>query len=227
MVRTGPQLGDSNVCDQTSSPVLKSHAWSSPIVRSSPWKNRPRLRSVRTPTKRWPARYVFRAPFHRPAQVVVRGDVQKAGRGVVCGRRPVRAAPVRRTELGRLVDAGFFRGIVLGPAGHRIDAGEDVLVDERPRVDEADGVRLALEKPQVPVPARMHEARDRTTVAVDVDQQGEPPPRPNPTSRSGGIGGEHVARRCRRRSRQRSSSTSCRPAARRPSTARRCRCPST
>src|SRR3989449_10320208 len=55
--------------------------------------------------------------------------------------------------------------------GDRIDAREDLLDDERPRVDELDAVREALEPPEVAVAARMHKALDRPPVLSEIDEE--------------------------------------------------------
>ena len=48
----------------------------------------------------------------------------------------------------RLAGAGLVRGIDVGPAGHRIEAPEHVLVDVRLAFDELDRAGAALEKPE-------------------------------------------------------------------------------
>ena len=105
------------------------------------------------------------------AQVLVGGHVEVAGLRAVGGRGPVFAAPQRGAEGRRPVGAGLALRVVLGPAGHRVDGREHVLVHVGLGVDEGDGVRTALEQPQIAVPGRVHQGRDGAPVARDVDQQ--------------------------------------------------------
>ena len=62
-------------------------------------------------------------------------------------------------------------GVVRGAPGARIDGGEDVLMDVRRGVHEADAVGTALQEPEVAVASRMHERRDGPAVALDVEHQ--------------------------------------------------------
>src|SRR3989475_4842365 len=64
-----------------------------------------------------------------PISVVVVGRDEEASHlGVVGGRRPVLAAPERRTEVGALTGLWNPLRMVVGTAGLRVDAPEHVLL---------------------------------------------------------------------------------------------------
>src|SRR5207244_2941871 len=87
-------------------------------------------------------------------------------------RRPVLAAPQRRTVVGLLPGARLVRRVDLGPSRRRIESREDVLLDERQALDEVDPGVCALEKPEIAVARDVDEALDRAVVAFVVDQDG-------------------------------------------------------
>src|SRR5213594_3247231 len=107
----------------------------------------------------------------RAAEIFVGRDVEVAGLRVVGGRRPVLAAPQRRTEWNLLAGDRLLRLVVLRAAGLRIDLGEHRLLDVGLGVNEADSVGSTLQHPEIAVARGMHQALDRTAVALDVHQQ--------------------------------------------------------
>src|SRR3989454_6612989 len=78
-----------------------------------------------------PGHVLLHFAFHEPAVVIVGRDEEASHLGVVGGRRPVFAAPERRTEVGALAGPWNPVSIVVGTAGLRIDALEHVLLDVR------------------------------------------------------------------------------------------------
>src|SRR5207247_3091317 len=106
----------------------------------------------------------------RAAEVLVGRDVQISGLRIVGGRRPVLAAPQRRTEGDLLTRDRLLRLVVLGAARSRVELREHRLLDVGLGVDEADAVGLPLQHPQVSVAARVYQALDRPSAALDVHQ---------------------------------------------------------
>src|SRR5687767_7033968 len=100
------------------------------------------------------------------AQILVRRNVEIARARVVCGWRPVLAAPERRAINSGFPDGGLALHVVFGPARHGIDAREHVLLDVRPGANERDSRSLALEQPEVAAAAGVHEAGNGATVAL-------------------------------------------------------------
>ena len=105
------------------------------------------------------------------AQILVGGNVEIVGLGVVAGRRPVLAAPQAGTEGDRGTRARLAPVVVAGTPGHRVDLREDLLGDVGPGIHELDGVGTALEPPQIAVPTGMHQALDHSPVLLKVDEQ--------------------------------------------------------
>src|SRR2546427_4234051 len=109
--------------------------------------------------------------FHEPAVVVVGRDEEASHLGVVGGRRPVLAAPERRTEVGALTGLWNPLRMVVGTAGLRVDAPEHVLLDVRSGGDEPDPLPAPLQQVEGAVTRRVHQSLDRAPVLLIVDDE--------------------------------------------------------
>src|SRR5581483_2401589 len=85
--------------------------------------------------------------LHCTAQVLVSRNIQVSGLWVVACRRPIFAAPDRRTKLGTFVDSRHTSGIVGRPSSLGIKLSEHILFDKRFSVNVGDLVSAAFEQP--------------------------------------------------------------------------------
>src|SRR2546426_6761025 len=118
-----------------------------------------------------PGHVLLHFAFHEPAVVIVGRDEEASHLGVVGGRRPVFAAPERRTEVGALAGLWNPVSIVVGTAGLRIDALEHVLLDVRGGGDEPDPISAPLQQVQIAVARRVHQSLDRAPVLLIVEDE--------------------------------------------------------
>src|SRR5439155_9763755 len=104
------------------------------------------------------------------AEIVVSRDVDQSGFLAVGRRRPVLAAPQRRTELNPFANNRFVRGVDDRLTDLGLDAFPDIGVNIGPAGYVADLVRLALQDPEDRVASWMDQALDRPAVPLQVDQ---------------------------------------------------------
>jgi len=79
--------------------------------------------------------------------------------------------PTGRDRSARACQPRLLREVVLGPARLRVEPCDHVVAHVGLRVDEPDVVLRALEEPQVPITARVHQPVDRASAAVEIKEQ--------------------------------------------------------
>src|SRR4029077_2166807 len=103
------------------------------------------------------------------AEILVGRNIDQAGLRTIRRRRPVLAAPQRRTEIDPLAEARLVLRVDNGLAALRLDAFPDVGMNISPAGYIVDPFRLALQDPEDRVAPRMDQALERAAVPLEVD----------------------------------------------------------
>src|SRR5207253_4074867 len=102
----------------------------------------------------------------RAAQIFIGRDIEQPRLRAVGDRRPVLAAPKRRTEIRLLAGPGLTGRVDIRPARFRVELEENVLLHKRFAVDEVDLVPTTLEHPQIAVACAIDETFNSLTVVL-------------------------------------------------------------